>query len=97
MPASRGTITESLAMSPEEFLIHKNIGLARTLPLPDAVQLLRGLLVLCGDSDGTKELRFIYTNLSESDRQLSLFETGQLKFAFEPKPPTNGPTSLQPL
>ncbi|ODU24016.1 MAG: hypothetical protein ABS95_02490 [Verrucomicrobia bacterium SCN 57-15] len=75
-------------MTPQEFLIRKNIGMARTLPLHEAVLLIQALLQLCGDSDATKELRFIYTNLSESDRQLGLFETGQLKLSLD-KPEKN--------
>jgi hypothetical protein len=80
-------------MTPEEHLIHQNIRLARKLPLPDAVLLLRGLLELCGDTAAAYEVRVIYTQLSESDRQLALFEIGQLKLSLDRPPSGNGPGS----
>ena len=70
-------------MSPEQFFIQQAIAHARSLPLAEAVLFLRGLLALAEGDDSLREVRLIYAALSESDRQLSLIETGQLRLPLD--------------
>lgn len=63
------------------------------MKLPDAVLYLRGLLQTC-EVEALPELRLILAKLSESDKQLELIQSGQLKFSLETldgtKPGGNG-------
>jgi hypothetical protein len=51
---------------------------ARELPLAKAVEFLRGCIEACESIDGT-EIQKIFVALSETDRQLELIQTGQMK------------------
>lgn len=64
----------------QEYFIAESIAHARTLPLPDAVRFLRGLLESCGDENALAPIRNVYIALSQSDNQLELIQNGQLKF-----------------
>lgn len=64
----------------QEFFIAQSIAHARTLPLPEAVVYLRGLLQSCVDSPSLDPIRQVYIGLSESDKQLELIQSAQLKF-----------------
>lgn len=64
----------------EEFFVCESIGRARELPLPDAIKFLRGLLSVCGDeNEAVSVIRSNFTHLSESDRQLHLIQTRQMR------------------
>jgi hypothetical protein len=69
-------------MDAETFFIQRTIAYARSLPIPDAVQFLRGACHSLKGGEGLEELRSITTRLSESDNQLELIQTGQLKLAL---------------
>jgi hypothetical protein len=64
---------------PVEFFLTEAIAHARTLPMAKSVVFLRGLLQSCGDDKVADQIRRIYIPLSESDRQLELIATKQLK------------------
>jgi len=72
-----------------EFFIRESIAHARALNVAHAVLFIRGLLESCDDNDAVVRLRAIYTALSESDRQLELIQSGQLKLNFD-QPKTEG-------
>lgn len=67
----------------EQFFISQTMTQVRGMKLPDAVLYLRGLLQTCADENALPEIRRIYVNLSESDRQLELIQTGQLKLPLQ--------------
>jgi hypothetical protein len=66
-------------MNAQAVFIARSIELARSLPLKEAVVYVRGLCQLCQDEGVIDEIRRISSLLSESDRQLELIQTGQLK------------------
>jgi hypothetical protein len=77
-----------MSSDPVEFFFTQAIAFARSLPLSQAVLFLRGMLQSCSDSPATDQVRRIYVGLSESDRQLWLIESGQLKLDLRKLPPT---------
>jgi hypothetical protein len=61
------------------FFIQQTVEYARTkLPVSEAVVYLRGLLEIGGEHPKMDPVRFAFTTLSESDRQLELVQTGQM-------------------
>lgn len=75
---------------PQQFFIAEAIAHARSLSMEEAVVFLRGLLQSCSDDEALAPLRNAYSVLSESDRQLELIQTGQLKLNFPQPKPHNG-------
>jgi hypothetical protein len=69
-------------MDAETFFIEHAVGYARTLPLPDAVAFLRGMSLSVKDGSAADSVRKIVVVLSDSDKQLELIQTGQLKLAL---------------
>jgi hypothetical protein len=70
-------------MDAEAFFITQSIAYARSLPLKDAGPYLRGMMGVCQEMNGLSEtVRKAAAAVSESDRQLQLIETGQLKLAL---------------
>lgn len=67
----------------QQFFISQTIALVRGMKIHDAVIYLRGLLQTCADEASLPELRKVYINLSESDKQLELIQNGQLKLSLE--------------
>lgn len=63
----------------QKFFFAECAARARELPLSDAVKFLRGWSVSCEDSPEQESVRRILVALSESDRQLELIKTGQMK------------------
>lgn len=82
-------------MKPEELFIRQSVSYARSLPLPDCVGYLRGLLLACGENDMTHPVRDIFVNLSHCDAQLELISSGQMELGLpdnnQPSPLGNGP------
>jgi hypothetical protein len=68
-----------------EFFLTEAVAHARTLPLKDSIEFLRGLLQWANESPATESVRSVFIHLSESDRQLELIQTGQLKLDFKTK------------
>lgn len=68
-----------------EYFLTEAVTHARTLPLKDAVEFLRGLLQCCNETPATEQVRTVFLHLSESDRQLELIQSGQMKMEFQPK------------
>lgn len=69
--------------SHREYFFQEAIAHARTLPVPDAVKFLGGLLQSCTDNDGVAPVRNAFIALSQSDRQLELIQSGQLKLNLQ--------------
>lgn len=65
------------------FFISEAISHARSLPLAQAVEFLRGLLQSCSDSEVTEAIRKVFISLSESDKQLDLIQAQQLKLRLD--------------
>lgn len=63
------------------FFLRESAGHARSLPVREAVAFLRGLLLVC-DPSMTDQIRHQFDALSNSDRQLELIQTGQIKLNF---------------
>ena len=70
--------------TPQDYFVVQAITHARTLPMADAVIFLRGLLQSCNDERAFAPVRNAYMALSQSDKQLDLIQTGQLKLKFNP-------------
>lgn len=70
-------------INPVEFFLNESLAHARTLPLAESVIFLRGMLQSCSDSEAINRIRQIYIPLSESDRQLELIQSGQLKLVLK--------------
>lgn len=68
--------------NPKDFFVAESIAHARSLPLADAVVFLQGLLQSCSDADALAPIRNAYIAMSQSDKQLELIQTGQLKLKF---------------
>jgi hypothetical protein len=69
---------------PVEFFITESIAHARQMPTKDAVIFLRGLLQSSLESPAIDRIRAAFIALSESDRQLELIQSGQMKLDFTP-------------
>ena len=70
-------------MDAETFFITQSIAYARSLPLKDAGPYLRGMMGVCREIRNVSEtVGKAAAAVSESDRQLELIETGQLKLAL---------------
>lgn len=65
-------------MTAEEFFISQSAQYARSLPVMQSVQFLRGLLLLVGDKAEVDAIRRVYVNLCEEDSRLELIASGQL-------------------
>jgi hypothetical protein len=66
----------------QEFFLAECCVHARRLSVPDAVKFLRGLAATCGEDPAVDSVRTILIALSESDRQLELIQTRQMKLEF---------------
>lgn len=66
-----------------EFFLAESIAHARTLSVAQAVLYLRGMVQSCTDSEAVEHIRKAYIGLSESDRQLELIQTRQLKLKLK--------------
>jgi hypothetical protein len=64
--------------------VSESVRYARTLPYTGCLQYLRGMLKACGDLDALGDVREIVQQLSDSDAQLELIASGQLKLNLEP-------------
>ena len=70
-------------MDAETFFITQSVAYARTLPLKDAGPYLRGMMGVCREIRGVSEIvGKSAIAVAESDAQLQLIETGQLKLAL---------------
>lgn len=69
----------------QEFFYAECASRARELPLTEAVKFLHGMSLSCGDAPADNLVAKILIALSESDRQLELIQTGQLKLEFSTK------------
>ncbi|MDB6111299.1 MAG: hypothetical protein JWR69_3049 [Pedosphaera sp.] len=69
----------------EELFLKESLGHARTMPIPRAIIFLRGLLLLCPENPAVDQIRAIYSAMMESDHQLELIHSGQLKLNFPRK------------
>jgi hypothetical protein len=56
---------------------------ARTLPASDAVNFLYGALLVCGERDELDPLYKAYTQLRDSDAQLELIASNQLRLPLD--------------
>jgi hypothetical protein len=65
--------------TPEEYFLNESLAHARDLPLKDSVRYLKGLCLSVKDETFADRVRLYMTNLSETDMQLHLIQTGQLK------------------
>lgn len=70
-------MTEAQLFFTREAIVH-----ARELPVRDAVIYLHGLRDSIEDEEVKAPIQQIYMLLTESDRQLELIQTGQLKLNF---------------
>jgi hypothetical protein len=77
-------------MNPQSFFLSECLSHVRSMPLQDAVRFLNGLLLSCGDTPVTNEIRKVYINLDSSDRQLELIQSSQLKLDFTPNVSNDG-------
>jgi hypothetical protein len=67
-------------MSPENFFVTEAVKHARNLSYRDAMNFMRGLLLVCGDVEEVAVLRRQFQLLQECDQQLELIAAGQLIF-----------------
>ena len=68
---------------PVEYFLTESIAHARALPLGESVVFLRGMLQSCSDTKAVQRIRALYIPLSESDRQLELIQSGQMKLPLK--------------
>lgn len=73
-------------MDSVDFCIRQTAHFARTAPLSESVQFLRGLLQLAGEDERVGPLRQLFFNLQSSDSQLELIATGQMRLDFPAAP-----------
>jgi hypothetical protein len=67
----------------EDFFLRECAAHARTLPVPQAILYLRGLLLsLPENMRAVDPIRGIYDALIQSDHQLDLIHSGQMKLSF---------------
>lgn len=67
----------------EEFFIRECAAHARSLPISEAIEYLRGLFLVCPKVGDLEPLNKIYNALMVSDNQLDLIHAGQMKLQFE--------------
>lgn len=67
----------------EQFFFSEACAHARTMKISEAALFLRGLLECTGGGELAERIRAIHISLCESDRQLALFQTGQLKLPLK--------------
>lgn len=79
-------------MTPEEIFVRRSVALARSLPMPESVQFLHGMLALCGDTHLTHEVRRVYIEMSHCDEEMGLIATGQMRLFPDPSPSGDGQT-----
>lgn len=65
------------------FFVRECAAHARTLTVPNAIIFLRGMIMTCPSSQAMAAIKGIYDRLMESDQQLDLIHTGQLKLDFD--------------
>jgi hypothetical protein len=61
------------------FYVQRIADTARTMPLRDAAAFLQGALCLAGEHDAVAEVRTTYYRICESDAQLELIASGQMR------------------
>ena len=66
----------------QQFFYVECVAHARQLPLADAILFLSGMLQSCSDEKALAPVRNCFITLSESDKQLELIQTGQMKLDF---------------
>jgi hypothetical protein len=64
---------------PVEFFLREALAHARTMPLRDAALFLHGFVLSCADKKVADQVRPLFVQVSESDRQLELIQSGQMK------------------
>lgn len=69
----------------QDFFLRECAAHARSLPVTQAILYLRGLLISCNESSALEGLHAIYDRLVQSDNQLDLIHTGQMKLEFHKK------------
>lgn len=62
----------------QQFFIQNALLLAREMSVTDAIRFLRGILLSCGDSELTAQVRVAFNALTESDAQLQLLAKQQM-------------------
>ena len=62
--------------------IRHNVAYARSLPLTEAVEHLRGMLAACVDAPALDEVRRVVATMRDSDTQLELIASGQLRLSL---------------
>lgn len=65
------------------------IATARSLPMSESVDFLRGALAVAGDHEAVAELRAAYLQLRNIDAQLDLIAGGQLKLPLDDERPND--------
>jgi hypothetical protein len=55
------------------------VAFARTLPVSEMIEFLRGALAVAGSNDSVEPIREAYIKLAAGDAQLELIASGQLK------------------
>jgi hypothetical protein len=66
----------------EEFFVRECAAHAKTLSVSAAVLYLRGMMLLCPQSQALQIIAGIYNAIIESESQLELIHSGQLKLDF---------------
>lgn len=67
-------------VDPVNFAVDSIVELAKEMPCSDATRLLRGFLILAGDSDSFGEIQKLYQSFAHTHAQLELIEPFQLQF-----------------
>lgn len=70
-------------MTNEEFCLIESVRSARDMSFQDSVRYLRGLVLIAGDHEAAHSLRQTVIELCETDAQLELIASGQLKLPLE--------------
>jgi hypothetical protein len=66
-----------------QFFLGHALAHGRTLPLGEAIDYFRGLLLVAGDQKEVAKIRDTFVQLQECDRQLELIQTSQLKMPLK--------------
>lgn len=65
-----------------EFFFRQCAAHARTLPVSQSMAFMRGMMLTLPENPALDEIRTINSAVTESDHQLELIQTGQMKLDF---------------